>query len=362
MVRTTALLLSRTWPLVTSAARCVFHRELRSLVTGSGGKVYSGPSIASTRRVSLRDFDRAAAGHGQLAWVTAYDYPSSAACEAAGADVLLVGDSVGMVVHGLDTTVPVSLEMMVLHAQAVVRGRQKCFVVADLPFGSYEASARQAVSSAVTLMKEGGVDAVKVEGGSEARVSAVRAISESGVATVAHIGLTPQSVSRLGGFRPQGKSATEALRIVKEARSLERAGAVAIVVECVPSSVGAAVTAAVRIPTIGIGAGPHCNGQVLVFHDLVGMMSHPHHEAATPKFCKRYGAAGQHIVGAIQEYVGEVRGKHFPSLLHSPYRMPDDEEVELSGRLADEGLLECSEAVHAARAWASLEKEAAPPR
>ena len=327
--------------------------ESRGAATeGGGATVYGGPSAAPTRRVSLRDFERAAAGRGrQLAWVTAYDYPSSASCEAAGADVLLVGDSVGMVVHGLDTTVAVTLDMMVMHAQAVVRGRRHCFVVADLPFGSYEACATQAVRSAVRLMKEGGVDAVKVEGGSEARVAAVRAISDSGIAAVGHIGLTPQSVSRLGGFRPQGKTAQDALRIVREARELERAGAVALVVECVPPTVAAAVTAAVRgIPTIGIGAGQHVTGQVLVYHDVVGLTSHPHHEKAAPKFCKRYGSAGAHIVAALREYVRETRAGAFPSAQYSPYRLPEGEEGELARRLEEEGLSECAEAMRAAGA------------
>ena len=215
--------------------------------------------------------------------------------DAAGIDILLVGDSLGMVVHGHDTTLPVTLDDMVSAARAAARGARRPFLVGDLPFGSYEEGPSQAVRSAVRLLKEGGMDAVKLEGGGAARVAAARAVVDAGVAVFGHVGLMPQAISVLGGFRPQGRSPASALRVLAEARALEAAGCAAVVLECVPSAVAAAVTAALSVPTIGIGAGPATSGQVLVYHDLLGMMAHPHYRKVTPKFCRRYADAGAAI-------------------------------------------------------------------
>ncbi|CAI5463613.1 unnamed protein product, partial [Closterium sp. Yama58-4] len=192
-------------------------------------------------------------------------------------DICLVGDSAAMVVHGYDTTLPITLDDMLLHCRAVARGASRPLLVGDLPFGTYEQSPQQAVNSAVRLLKEGNMDAVKIEGGIPARVAAARAVSEAGIAVMGHVGLTPQAISSLGGFRPQGRSAASALKVVQHAQALQEAGCFAVVLECMPAVVAAAVTAAVDIPTIGIGAGPLCSGQVLVYHDLLGMIQHPHH-------------------------------------------------------------------------------------
>ncbi|GFH29745.1 3-methyl-2-oxobutanoate hydroxymethyltransferase, partial [Haematococcus lacustris] len=208
--------------------------------------------------------------------VTAYDYPSAVHVDEAGIDILLVGDSVAMVVHGHDTTLPITMEEMLVHC-------------------SYETGVRDAVISATRMLKEGGMDAVKLEGGSPARVEAARAIVETGVAVMGHVGLTPQSISALGGFRPQAQVAEEALGVLAQAQALQRAGCFALVLECVPGPIAAAITASLTIPTIGIGAGPATSGQVLVYHDLLGMMSHPHHAKVTPKFCKQYAHVGQAI-------------------------------------------------------------------
>lgn len=261
--------------------------------------VYSGPSAPSPRRVTLRTLrDKYKRGE-PISMVTAYDYPSAVHVDEAGIDMLLVGDSVAMVVHGHDTTLPVTMDEMLSHCKAVARGARRAFLVGDMPFGSVEVSPEHAVQSAIRMMKEGGMDAVKIEGGFSTRVKAVRSVVEAGVAVVGHVGLTPQAISVLGGFRPAAQSASEALRVIKEAKALEAAGCFSVVLECVPALVAAAVTRELGIPTIGIGAGGGTSGQVLVYHDLLGMMQHPHHAKVTPKFCKQYSA-----VGAVIQEVG----------------------------------------------------------
>lgn len=280
--------------------------------------------------------------------VTAYDYPSAAHVDAAGIDVLLVGDSAAMVVHGHDTTLPVTLDEMLAHCRAAARGARRCFLVGDLPFGSYETSARDAVLSAVRMLKEGRVDAVKLEGGSPARVEAARAIVEAGVAVMGHVGLTPQSVSAIGGFRPQAQAAEGALRVLEQARALQEAGCFSVVLECVPGPVAAAVTRALRVPTIGIGAGPGCSGQVLVYHDLLGMLSHPHHAKVAPKFCKQYARVGAEIQDALARYRDDVSSRAFPGRAFSPYALAAPEAEALAARLEERGDAELAETVRAA--------------
>ncbi len=230
--------------------------------------------------------------------------------------MLLVGDSAAMVVHGHDTTLPVTLEEMLVHCRAVARGARRPLLVGDLPFGSYEADTHQAVAAAVRMLKEGGMDAVKLEGGSPSRVAAARAVAEAGIAVMGHVGLTPQAISVLGGFRPCGRSAEEALEVVKRAQALQQAGCFAIVLECMPCAVAAAVTAAVNVPTIGIGAGSACSGQVLVFHDLLGFMQHPHHAKVTPKFSKQYAHVGQVIHKALVQFKEEARHNRSGAAVH----------------------------------------------
>ncbi|CAD6233562.1 unnamed protein product [Miscanthus lutarioriparius] len=256
-----------------------------------------------------------------ISMVTAYDYSSAVHVDSAGVDVVLVGDSAAMVAHGHDNTLPVSLDIMLQHCRAVVRGAPRPLVVGDLPFGSYESSPAQAVESAVRLMKEGGVDAVKMEGGAASRVGAARAIVDAGIAVMGHVGLTPQAISVLGGFRAQGKTVNSALKVVEAALALQDAGCFAVVLECVPAPVAAAATAALQIPTIGIGAGPLCSGQVLVYHDLLGMFQSPDHSKVTPKFCKQFGDVGAVIGKALAEYRQQVEAGSFPGPDHTPYKM-----------------------------------------
>jgi len=232
-----------------------------------------------------------------------------------------------MVVLGYDTTQPVTMDDMIHHCKAVRRGAKNKFIVGDMPFGSYEISHELALTNAYKLIKETGVDAVKIEGGKH-RAEIIRKMVEGGIAVMGHVGLTPQGISVLGGFRAQGRTAIKARTIVDDALALEEAGAFALVIECVPAIVAKAVTEAVNIPVIGIGAGPHTTGQVLVYHDLLGIMNNPHHEKHVPKFCKRYGNIGSHINQSLVEYCQEVKDGVFPDEQYSPYKMPIDEAIK----------------------------------
>jgi 3-methyl-2-oxobutanoate hydroxymethyltransferase len=265
----------------------------------------------------------------------------------AGMDMILVGDSAAMVVHGHDTTLPITLEEMLVHCRAAARGARRPLLVGDLPFGSYESAPQQAVQAAIRMLKEGGMDAVKLEGGSPARVEAARAVAEAGIAVMGHVGLTPQAISVLGGFRPCGRSAPEALQVVRRALALQHAGCFAIVLECVPRAVAAAVTAALRIPTIGIGAGDACSGQVLVYHDLLGIMSHPHHAKVTPKFSKQYARLGEDIARALASFREEVGARSFPDAAHSPYGISPADVAELAAALRADGLHDAADAAAA---------------
>nr|CAD1843329.1 unnamed protein product [Ananas comosus var. bracteatus] len=280
--------------------------------------------------------------------VTAYDYPSAVHVDRAGVDVCLVGDSAAMVVHGHDTTLPIPLDLMLAHCRAVARGAPRPLLVGDLPFGSYESSPSQAVDSAVRMLKEGGMDAIKLEGAAPSRITAAKAIVEAGIAVMGHVGLTPQAISVLGGFRPQGKTVESAIKVVETALALQKAGCFSIVLECVPAPVAAAATKALEIPTIGIGAGPFCSGQVLVYHDLLGMLQHPHHAKVTPKFCKQFGHVGDAINKALSEYKQEVESRSFPGPAHTPYRISDADVDGFLNELQKMGLSEAATAAAAA--------------
>jgi 3-methyl-2-oxobutanoate hydroxymethyltransferase len=287
----------------------------------SGSSSYGRLRPVTTRTV--REAGRR--GTIPLVMVTAYDYPSGLHADRAGVDIVLVGDSLGMVVLGHRTTQPVTLEDMLHHCAATRRGVTDALLVADMPFGAYETSAAEAMRGAYRLIKEARVDAVKLEGGSPARCKAVSAIVEGGVAVMGHVGLTPQAVSVAGGFRSVGRDANAAAKVLDEALALQEAGAFAIVLECVPGPVAQVVSDALEIPTIGIGAGAGCRGQVLVYHDLLGMMAHPHHTNVAPKFSKQYACLGNVVDDAIRSYADEVRAGTFPSEQYSPYRIPDEE-------------------------------------
>lgn len=258
----------------------------------------------------------------KISMVTCYDYPSARHVDAAQVDVALVGDSLGMVELGYETTQPVTLDEMIHHCKAVRRGLSTPMLVCDLPFGTYEESPEQAMRSAYRAMKEGRADAVKVEG---RVVNSVKRLIQGGIAVMGHIGLTPQAVSTLGGFRAQGRTAVKARSILDDALALQDAGAFALVAECIPAPLGKALSDALEIPVIGIGAGPHTDGQVLVYHDLLGSLAHPHHERFVPKFCKVFADVGDASIQGITAYVNQVKSGDFPTMDFSPYEMPDDE-------------------------------------
>jgi 3-methyl-2-oxobutanoate hydroxymethyltransferase len=262
-----------------------------------------------------------------ITMLTAYDYPTALLIDRSGVDMILVGDSLGMVVHGFETTLPVTMEMMILHCRAVRRGVERAYLIGDMPFGSYQLSIEEAKRNAVRLLAEGGVDAVKLEGGQPV-AETIRALVEMGVAVQGHIGLTPQSVSALGGFKAQGKTLEAARRLLDDARALEQAGVFSLVLESVPARLAALITRSVRVPTIGIGAGAGCDGQVLVTHDLLGL-SVRH----TPKFAKRYADLAAVMQSAFEAYRDEVRGRVFPSAEHE-FSMADEVWAQIEAEAA----------------------------
>ncbi len=247
----------------------------------------------------------------RIAMLTAYDATFARLLDQAGVDVLLVGDSSGMVVAGHANTLPVTIEETIYHCRAVARGTQRAQVVGDMPFMSYQVSVEEGMRNAGRLVKEGGAEAVKLEGGAE-YAELARRLTRIGIPVMGHIGLTPQSVHALGGFKVQGRDAASAKRILDDARALEEAGCYSIVLEGIPRDLAKQITEAVTIPTIGIGAGPDCDGQVLVIYDLLGM-----NDTFRPRFVKRYDQLGVRIRTAVEEYVGEVKDALFPTEEHS---------------------------------------------
>jgi 3-methyl-2-oxobutanoate hydroxymethyltransferase len=247
--------------------------------------------------------------------LTAYDWPTARMVDEAGIDVVLVGDSLGMVVLGYENTLPVTMEEMLHHTRAVARGVRRAFLVADMPYGSYHGGVDEAVGNALRFIKEAGAQAVKIEGGA-ARAELVRRMTEAEVCVVGHIGLTPQSVHGMGGYKVQGKTAEAMERLTADARALEEAGAVAIVLEGIPRELAAKITAECRVPTIGIGAGPECDGQILVFHDLFNLTFAPR-----AKFARQYGDAAGLFAEGLKRYREDVAGRRFPSDEES-YHLP----------------------------------------
>ena len=249
--------------------------------------------------------------HEKISVLTAYDYPFAKLMDAAGIDMILVGDSVGSVFSGYENTLPVTLEEMIYHTRAVVRGSQQALIVTDMPFMSYQVDVRDARANAGKLIKEAGAQAVKLEGG-EHMAETIRAIVDIDIPVVGHIGLTPQSVHRMGGFRVQGREEEQARKIVADARAVESAGAFAMVLEGIPRDLARQVTEAVSIPTIGIGAGLDCDGQVLVIHDILGLC-----DKYSPKFVKRYADVSETITQGIEAYIKDVKEQKFPTQEHS---------------------------------------------
>ena len=280
-----------------------------------------GPNTPAPGKLALTEVAEMKHRGERIVMVTAYDAPTGSLADAAGVDLVLVGDSAAMVVLGHDSTVPATMDEMIVLTRAVTRGAHRPLVVADMPFGSFQVSDEEALRNAIRFVKEAGADAVKVEGAGPT-LSRVHALVGAGVPVMGHIGLTPQSATMLGGFKAQGRTAARASRLYADALALEAAGCFAIVLEAVPSPVAARITEALTIPTIGIGAGADCDGQVLVLHDLLGL-----YEGTAPRFVKRYADLASEIRGALETYATEVRSGAFPEEQHT-YSMPE-EELEL---------------------------------
>lgn len=275
-------------------------------------------------RLSIHKLKEWKAQGRRFAIITAYDYPTARLVEQAGIPIILVGDSLGSVVLGYDSTVPVTMDDIVYHTRAVVRATEKAIVVADMPFMSYQADPNEAMRNAGRLLKEGGATAVKLEGGSHI-VPLVRRMVEAGIPVMGHLGLTPQSVNQFGGHKVQGKTPAAAAKLIADARALEDAGAFAVVLETIPAPLARMVTERLSIPTIGIGAGPHCDAQVQVLHDMLGIYD----DRRPLKHAKRYAVLGAAIREAVRAYIDEVEGGAFPTAEHS-FEMDDATLAELA--------------------------------
>lgn len=272
------------------------------------------------KKLTIFDLQAKAAAGEKVFQVTAVDFPTAQLVDRAGIDCILIGDSLGMTALGYESTVPVTMDEMVYHARAISRAAKRAILVGDLPLGAYHASTADAVANAMRMVKEGGADVVKMEGGEDI-VPMVDAVVRAGIPVMGHIGLTPQLMSKLGGFRVQGRNAAAGAQLVRDAVALERAGCFAIVLEAIPDRVASLITERLEIPTIGIGAGPGCDGQNLVLHDLVGLF-----DRFLPRFVKRYANVGEEIGRALGEFQQEVRDGVFPAAEHS-FAM-DDAEYE----------------------------------
>jgi 3-methyl-2-oxobutanoate hydroxymethyltransferase len=258
----------------------------------------------------------------RIGMLTAYDYPTAKIADAAGTDIILVGDSLGMVVLGYPDTLSVTVEDMIHHTRAAVRGTQRALIVGDMPYMSYHVSLEESVRNAGEFVRAG-ANAVKIEGGKPQRIRTIEAILDAEIPVMGHIGLTPQSVNVVGGFKLQGKNAEDARRLLDEAVALDRAGCFSIVLECVPEELASLITERVSVPTIGIGAGPACDGQVLVFHDLLGL-----YDGHTPKFVRRYANTAEEMRKAITKYLEDVRSGRFPDGSSESFHMSSTEELK----------------------------------
>ena len=279
---------------------------------------HPGPTAPAPGKLALPELREMKRRGDRISMVTAYDAPAARLADEAGVELVLVGDSAAMVMLGHESTVPVTLDEMIFLTRAVTRAAHRPLVIGDLPFGTYEISDEQAVGSAIRMLKEGGADCVKLEGAGR-MVARARAIAESNIGVMGHIGLTPQSATKLGGFRAQGRTADAAVALYESALALQDAGCFAIVLEAVPSPVAARITEALEIPTIGIGAGAGCDGQVLVWHDLLGLYDGP-----APRFVKRYASVADEIGEALASYIADVRAGTFPAEQHT-YSIPEAE-------------------------------------
>jgi 3-methyl-2-oxobutanoate hydroxymethyltransferase len=272
------------------------------------------------KKKMIHDFMNMKAQGEKVTFLTAYDFPTAQFAEAAGLDMLLVGDSLGMCVYGYPGTVPVTMEQMIVHAEAVRRGAPNTFVIGDMPFMSYQSSTERAVENAGRFLKEAGCDAIKLEGG--VRVATrIRAIVDAGILVMGHIGLTPQSSGQLGGHKAQGRTLESAKLVVQDALAVEEAGAQMILLEAVPPDVAGHITKRLRIPVLSIGAGPHCDGQLLIVSDMIGQF-----QAFTPKFVKKYGDVAGTVIRAMKAYAADVREGKFPGDEHCYGMLPGEKE------------------------------------
>jgi len=280
---------------------------------------------------SILDFQSMIRKGEKIVYLTAYDYLTAKMQEKAGVDMILVGDSLGMVCLGYDKTFPVTMEDMIRHCQGVRRGAPETFIVGDMPYMSYQVSDEQAISNAGRFIQEADSDCIKLEGAGPRIISRVKAINEAGILVMGHIGLTPQFMGQLGGYKAQGRSAQAALALIKQAKLLEEAGAASILVEGVPAEVGKAITENAGIPILGIGAGSYTHGQLLIYADMVGF-----YDNFTPKFVKKYANVGAVLTQAFQDYAQEVREGKFPIDAEHTYKMKDEEVLELAKILKEQ--------------------------
>jgi len=279
------------------------------------------------KKVTVKDLTSMKKQGKRIVCLTAYDFPTASLLDESGVDFILVGDTLGMVVLGYDSTLPVTVEDIIHHTKAVMRGAKRSLVVADMPFMSYQVSPEQGLETAGRLMKETGCGAVKLEGGFR-EIETVERIVSAGIPVIGHVGLTPQSINAFGGYKVQGKASEDARRIRREAKALENAGASAVVLECVPSQLAELISADLTVPTIGIGAGVGCDGQILVFHDIFGLYG-----GFSPRFVRRYADLGSSIKDAVERYADDVRDGSFPSARES-FSIP---EAALKGLTEDDG-------------------------
>jgi 3-methyl-2-oxobutanoate hydroxymethyltransferase len=280
-----------------------------------------------SKKKTIYDFQLMKKEGKKITFLTSYDFPTAQFAETAGLDLLLVGDSLGMCVYGYDGTIPVVMDQMIFHAQAVRRGAPNTFVIGDMPFMSYQSSTEKAVENAGRFLKEAGCDAIKLEGGRKI-TQVIRAIVDAGIVVMGHIGLTPQSSGQLGGHKAQGRTAEAAKLVVEDALAVQEAGAHMILLEAIPPEVGQHITETLRIPVLSIGAGPRCDGQLLIVSDLIGQF-----QAFTPKFVKKYCNVAEMVTRAMREYCEDVRKGAFPEEQHC-YRMLDGEEEKFKALIA----------------------------
>lgn len=262
----------------------------------------------------------------KIAAITAYDFPVAKIVDETGIDLILVGDSLGMVVLGYENTIPVTMEEMIHHTKPVVRASKRALVVGDMPYFSFHLSNEESVFNASLFLKEAGANAVKIEGASKKRIKLIEAMVEAEIPVLGHVGLTPQSIHHLGQFRVRGREVKEAEKIIQDAQNLEKAGAFSVVLECIPMEVARIITKKLKIPTIGIGAGPYCDGQILVFHDLVGFSN-----GYLPKFVKKYADIHELITHAVKDYIDDVKKGTFPNSKYS-YRLKSEKVHDLIGK------------------------------